>query len=100
MLQTIQMADSPIKGLFTWKEGNPPRRVIRQPFFTCARVIPKAKPRKPEAIASKSTPLNSQFVLYSLIYLRSSSTVSGVHGNFVAVALSLEPSFLVKNFAY
>ena len=44
----------------------------------------KKKPRKPEAIASKSAPLNSHFVLYSLIYLRSSSTVSGVHGNFVA----------------
>ena len=42
LLQTIQMADSPIKGLFTWKKGNPPRRVIRQPSFTCARVIPKA----------------------------------------------------------
>ena len=51
------------------------------------RVIPRAmfaKPRKPEAIASKSTPLNSQFVFYSLIFLESSSTVSGAHGNFVA----------------
>ena len=39
------------------------------------------KLQKPEAITSKSTPLNSHFVLYSLINLRSTSTVSGVHAN-------------------